>query len=159
MYTGNTVAMVVGIVLLSLLPTAIFLGLLLGFVRRQRRLLAEGEPAEALVLAQRPRSVRLNGSPLVELSLEVRRSGHAPYQAKASTFVPPHASWLYRVGAALAVRIDPRDPRRVAVADAAAQQLEADPEHRLRRLDSLRAKGLISDAEYDERRAAIVAQL
>jgi hypothetical protein len=151
--------MVVGIVLVSLLPTAIFLGLLLRFVRRQRRLLAEGEPAEALVLGQRPRSVRLNGSPLVELSLEVRRPGYAPYQAKASTFMPAHTSWLYRVGATLAVRVDPRDPQRVAVADASAQQLEADPERRLRQLDSLRAKGLISDAEYDERRAAIIGQL
>lgn len=51
------------------------------------------------------------------------------------------------------------DPPPAPVESHAGSQAGSRAESRLRELDGLRAKGLISDTEYEQRRAAILASL
>jgi hypothetical protein len=51
------------------------------------------------------------------------------------------------------------DPRPTPIGSPVGSPLESAIESRLRELDGLKAKGLVTDAEYEQRRAAILDSL
>jgi hypothetical protein len=85
--------------------------------RRYARVLATGEPAEATVLAARDTGWRTMGRVHIGYTLEVRRQGHPPYQARTRLMI--HRPWStipYPPGSVVAVRVDPAQPQRVVFA-------------------------------------------
>ncbi len=88
--------------------------------RRQRWILQHGEPADATVKQLWDTGTRINGYPLFEALLEVRRPGEAPYQVKSRKTLHMLNAWQISPGATVRVKVDPRDPSAVAIMDAAA---------------------------------------
>lgn len=196
--------------------------------RAYQRLLAEGEPAEATVLAAKDTGWHTNKRPHISYELEVRREGRPPYTARVRLLL--HRPWSpipYPPGSRLRVRVDRDRPDRVAIEGgtpvlggamagggpglslsgqisaanvyivngqtydslaamppevrAAFEQASAaladanqnglpdlfegmagaadDPRARLRALKALLDEGLISQSEYEAKRAAILDQL
>ncbi len=136
----------------------------------QQRLLAVGIPAEATIVAM--------GTPArgaqqfnLDLDLEVHISGRAPYRVANQYMVP--ASAQLGQGVRLPVRVDPADQAKIAidwasvaqgpapgevrpVADAAAPAGD-DIVTRLERLGKLRDAGVLSDVEFQQQKARILA--
>ncbi len=87
------------------------------------QLLATGEPAEAIVVAAEETGLRVQGVPVVRLLLDVRRmmgAAYRPdqqsYRVATKTMVPGLKYPQVQPGSLVAVRVDPRDLSKVAVA-------------------------------------------
>ncbi|GAT67404.1 lipoprotein [Planomonospora sphaerica] len=78
-------------------------------------LLAAGVPATAVVLSMRDTGMTLNDQPMVGFELEVRPTGAAPYRVAHRETLPRLLVGAVLPGSVLSVRIDPADPRRLAV--------------------------------------------
>ncbi|MCP3097811.1 SHOCT domain-containing protein [Myxococcus sp. K15C18031901] len=140
---------------------------LLWFIIDERRLRARGEPAEATVLELEPSSWRINKRRVIVLRLQVRQRGHPAYEARTRTTL---AGWqmsgVMEKGMTLEVRVDPKDPRRVAVVRPLsfprplnALLPRADNVQAMRDLQRLRDEGLISADEFEQKRSAILERL
>lgn len=144
----------------------------------QERVLAEGIPGEAVIIAM--------GTPArgaqqfnLDLDLEVHVSGRDPYRVANQYIVP--ASAPIGQGARLPVKVDPNDPAKVAidwanvavgpargeVRPAAGAPAAPPPEpapagggddalDQLERLAKLRDSGVLTDAEFEEQKARIL---
>jgi metallo-beta-lactamase class B len=75
-----------------------------------------GLPALATVLEIRDTGVKVNDDPVVGFRLEVHAEGLPPWQAETRCVVSPLAIPQIQPGAVLAVRYDPLDHARVAIA-------------------------------------------
>lgn len=90
-----------------------------GPVGTQRKLQRIGLPAEATILEIRETGWTVNNIyPVVKLKLEVRPPGGQPYQAEVQTIIGRLDIPACQPGAVVAVRYDPQDPSKVAMADA-----------------------------------------
>lgn len=86
-------------------------------VAAEERLLREGEPAEATVLAVRDTGWREMNRCVFTVELEVRRPGQAPHRAEARLLLPqPWSPAPYPAGSVVEVRVDPARPARAAIA-------------------------------------------
>lgn len=143
----------------------------------QQRVLAEGIPGEAIIMAM--------GTPArgaqqfnLDLDLEVHVSGRDPYRVANQYMVP--ASAPLGQGARLPVKVDPNDPAKVAIDCASVGHGPAHGEVRpvagapappapepsagggddalaqLERLAKLRDSGVLTDAEFDQQKARIL---
>jgi len=131
----------------------------------QQRLLAEGIPAEAVIIGM--------GTPArgaqrfnLDLDLEVHISGQAPYRVANQYIVP--ASAPIGQGARLPVRVDPNDPAKIAIdwdnvasGPARGEVRPAgggggDSLAELERLARLRDSGALTDAEFEQQKARIL---
>lgn len=151
---------VVGIVFVAV-ALLVGLGYYLGTVRplrRRRRILATGEPAEATVIDVRDSGGRELSGIVLAIDLDVRRAGHPPYRATT------HYHWrrsraLYQSppapppGSTVQVRVDRANPRRVEIADpvgagtpAIPLNLHADPDSKARLFSS--QVFIIGDKQY-----------
>jgi hypothetical protein len=143
----------------------------------QERLLAEGIPAEAVIVAM--------GTPArgaqqfnLDLDLDVHVAGRAPYRVANQYIVP--ASAPLGQGVRLPVRVDPSDPAKLAIdwahvasgpvrgqvrpagggAPAGGSTTPAggdDIVTRLERLAKLRDAGALTEAEFQQQKARILA--
>lgn len=92
-----------------------------GPVGKQRKLQRTGLPAEATILEVRETGWTVNNIyPVVKLKLEVRPPGAQPYHAELQTLIGRLDIPQVQPGAVVAVVYDPKHPRNVALADAAA---------------------------------------
>lgn len=145
-----------------------------GFFRvmwKEANILKHGVPAEATVLQMKDTGWRINKRPLFETLLEVRQPDRPPYQVKVmKRLVSMQGAWMLDVGMRLDVKVDPKDPQSVAIVGAAVppaafQSVSAglpsagDPVKAMSDLQKLRDAGLITQNEYDEKRAQILARL
>ena len=132
----------------------------------QQRLLAEGIPAEAVIVAM--------GTPArgaqrfnIDIDLEVYVSGQAPYRVANQYIVP--ASAPIGQGARLPVRVDPNDPAKIAIDWDNVARGPARGEVRpvggdgggdslaeLALLARLRDSGALTDAEFEQQKARIL---
>ena len=87
------------------------------FVYRGGKVAKQGIRAEAKVLAVLDEAdVLLNGNPILELELRVSPQNKEPFTTTVRQMVPKaHAEQVRRKGAAVPVRIDPADRRRVVL--------------------------------------------
>ena len=138
----------------------------------QQRLLAEGLPGEAVIIAM--------GTPErgaqqfnLDLDLEVHLAGQAPYRVANQYIVP--ASAPLGQGLRIPVKVDANDPAKLAIDWAGVAQGPArgevrpaepstappsggggDPIAELERLGKLRDSGVLTDAEFDQQKARIL---
>lgn len=90
-----------------------------GPMNRQHKLQKTGSPAEATILEVAETGMTVNRIyPVVKLKLEVRPPAGQPYQAELQTIINRLDIPQFQPGAVLAVRYDPADPSKVALADA-----------------------------------------
>lgn len=87
------------------------------------KLLTNGEPAEATVVAAEETGMRLNDMPMIRLVVDVRRSSGTSYRsdpqvyrAEVKTLVPHLKLPQVQPGSVLMARLDPSDLSKVAVA-------------------------------------------
>lgn len=144
--------------------------------RYKRDVLRTGVKGLAVVTAAE--NLRLGGDwgTLFEVDLAVTVGADTPYVVRTGEFVPDNSRNAVKVGRELAVRADPNDRERVAVDWAwvykhlavtrkqAEQQLSSPAwrqeqiDKRVEALETLRTKGVISDAEYRAKRDRVVAE-
>jgi hypothetical protein len=140
---------------------------LTGQAADEPRLLAEGVPGEAVIVAMgtpERGAQRFN----LDLDLEVHVGGQAPYRVANQYIVP--ASAPLGPGVRLPVRVDASDPSRLAidwanvaagpargeVRPAAGAARARDPLAELEKLGKLRDSGVLTDAEFAEQKARIL---
>jgi hypothetical protein len=153
------------------------------------RLQQDGVPASARVLRIADTGASVNEHPVCELEVEVTRPGTPPYTATLRQMVPRLQAPGLQPGAVVAVRVDQNDPQVLALdwqgmgtaasgippgaaaqagammasanaAVAGAQQQAAqDPVERLERLQALKEKGLLTEAEFDAQKQRILGAL
>ncbi|RKI49560.1 SHOCT domain-containing protein [Corallococcus sp. AB004] len=131
-----------------------------------RAVLEHGEPGEATVLEVRDSAIRINKRPLLQLLLEVRIPGRAPYQARVSKQLPRYSSTAtWGPGLRVQVKADPKQPQHVVItgfvmtASASPPSLPADPVRAMEDLKRMADGGLITEREYEEKKAEILGRL
>ncbi len=86
-----------------------------------RELLATGESAQATIVNLWDTGTTVNDNPLVGLLLEVRPTSRPPYQVKTSLLISRLQIPQYQPGRVLAVKVDPKNPEKVAIAGVLSQ--------------------------------------
>ncbi len=97
----------------------------------RRNLLANGEPAEATVISLAETGFTVNRIyPMVDLELEVRRTGQQPYRVKSRFMVSRLDVPQIQPGSVIGVTVNRDDPSEVAIGagPAAAAQVSLSPE-------------------------------
>jgi hypothetical protein len=84
-------------------------------VSQARELQVTGEQATATILQIWDTGITVNNDPVVGFVLEVRRSGQPAYQAKTKLLISRLDIPRVQPGAIVPVRVDLRDPSRVAL--------------------------------------------
>jgi len=84
-------------------------------VAEARDLQAHGESATAKILQIWDTGMTVNDDPVVEFLLEVRRADQPTYEAKTKLRISRLDIARIQPGTVLPVRVDPRDPTRVAL--------------------------------------------
>ncbi|MCC2656411.1 MAG: hypothetical protein K0Q76_1519 [Panacagrimonas sp.] len=153
-------------VAVSLVLLAVY-GVITWAVRRRwariERLMRDGLSGFATILEAEGTGVAINHRPQVRLRLRVEVPGRAPYEAEVREVLP--FLGLESVGPRrrVPVFVDRDDPKRLMIdwsgVGAAAMTSGTDPGEpvdevaaRLEKLQTLRRRGLISQAEFDEQR-------
>jgi len=96
-------------------------GCLSGWIDRKtgitetREVQAMGEPAEATIREIIDTGMTLNNDPVVDLVLDIRRTGHTNYQARTRTPISRLDVPRFQPGAVVPVKVDPDNPNRVAL--------------------------------------------
>ncbi|MCJ7644655.1 MAG: DUF3592 domain-containing protein [Candidatus Aminicenantes bacterium] len=80
-----------------------------------RTLQETGEPAEATILKIWDTGMTVNDDPVVRFLLEVRPAGKPVYQAETKLRISRLDIPRFQPGAVMPVRIDPRNPKHVAL--------------------------------------------
>jgi len=83
-----------------------------------RALLASGETAQATVLKMWDTGMSVNDNPRIGLLLEVRSATRPAYQVEVKQVVSRLQTSLFQPGMMLEVKIDPNDPKKVAISGA-----------------------------------------
>ncbi len=147
------IPVVLVIVGLSLLP---FLRMLFPPV------IKDGVKAEATVLKVWDTGVTINNNPRVGLLLEVRPEAGEPFQVELRKLISRLDASLVRPGAKADVIYDPVNPKRIEVRSFLAEAGTAESgsvEARLAELKSLREKDLITEEEYQVKKAEILKEV
>ncbi|HEY8563802.1 MAG TPA: hypothetical protein VIL74_25710 [Pyrinomonadaceae bacterium] len=82
---------------------------------RNKKLLIEGEPAQAKILKIWQTGVTLNDDPQIGMLLEVRAENRPVFHGEAKRFVSLLQIPRVQVGSSVEVRFDPQDLSRIAV--------------------------------------------
>ncbi len=116
-------------------------------------------PARLVVVSARETGTYVNERPRLELVLDVAPDGGPTYRVTKKATVPHTALADVRPGGVLrALVVGPEEPTSMEIDWQSGQSAPAEPADRLRRLDALKADGLVSDDEYaDERRRILDA--
>jgi hypothetical protein len=88
---------------------------LMGKRANRQRLIANGVPGQARVLGARQTSLYVNGSPQVELELEITTANRAPYTVILKEVVPMIMTGRLTNGQPLPVMVDPLRPDSVVI--------------------------------------------
>lgn len=113
------VVSVVGTLLITIVSIALPI-LLVVFVMKKMKgqnqdLLTKGEKATARVLKLEETGMLINNQPLVNIQLSVQRASGPPYEASCQKVLSILAIPRVQPGEDVAVRVDPKNPARVAL--------------------------------------------
>ena len=146
-------------------------------IQETQRVTASGVPGSARVLGVTDTGATLNDHPICEVQLEVTVPGQGPYTTAISQAIPRLQAPMLQPGATLAVKVDPADrdsvvldwqgqaEQAMALSGQALQGAGAatgaaqDPVARLERLQALKDKGLLSEAEFEAQRQRILGDI
>ncbi len=81
-----------------------------------KELLTSGEDAQATVMSLWDTGTTVNDNPMVGLLLQVQSANRPAYQVQTTSLISRLATAQFQPGARLAVKIDPKNPQRVAIA-------------------------------------------
>ncbi len=114
---GDTIVWtVVPIVAITVAGLAVFFFVLRRIIGADRRLLATGIPATALVLDVRDTGVTINRvNAVLEARLQVTIPGEAPYETSAEVTLGRMSWGALQPGMTVAVKVDPNDRARAAI--------------------------------------------
>jgi hypothetical protein len=84
-------------------------------IQAEQALLESGSPGRATITRFTDTGVLVNFNPQVVLDLSVAVGGRAPYEIQLTTTVPPSHLSRLRAGVDVGVRVDPSEPRRLAI--------------------------------------------
>ena len=84
-------------------------------IRAEQALLESGTPGRATITRFTDTGLLVNFNPQVVLDLAVAVGGQAPYEIQLTTTVPPSYLSHVQAGADVGVRVDPSEPRRLAI--------------------------------------------
>lgn len=147
-------------------------------VQEQQRVTATGVAGSARVLAVTDTGATLNDHPVCEVQLEVTVPGQGPYATTIRQAIPRMQAPMLQPGTTLPVKVDPAD-RDSVIMDWQAQGDQAmalagqtmqgagaagatggqDPVARLERLQALKDKGLLSEAEFAAQKQRILGDI
>ncbi len=147
-------------------------------IQETQRVTANGVPGSARVLGVTDTGATLNDHPVCEVQLEVTVPGQGPYTTTISQAIPRMQAPMLQPGTTLTVKVDPAD-RDTVVLDWQAQGEQAmalsgqamqgggagaaggaqDPVARLERLQALKDKGLLSEAEFEAQKQRILGDI
>jgi hypothetical protein len=74
-----------------------------------------GTPASATIVRMWDTGATVNDHPVAGLELDVQPAGGAAYRTSITSMIPRLAAARYQPGAIVPVRVDPRNPQRVAL--------------------------------------------
>jgi hypothetical protein len=107
------------------------------------------------------------GGRSAQLILDIEPPGRTPYEVATDQVLHDTMAQTLTAGARVTVKIDPDDPQSVMVwgavapAPASASAVNASPEGppaRLAKLQKLREMGALTDVEYEEKKAKLLAE-
>lgn len=81
-------------------------------------ILKRGEPATAVILKSWDTGISVDHHPRIGLLLEIRHSSRVPYQVEMKHNIRKENLKFFQAGRTLEVRVDPRDPRKIAISAA-----------------------------------------
>jgi Short C-terminal domain len=119
----------------------------------------EGVRGRARVLDLTQTGTYINENPRVKLRLHVDAPGVPQFEVTHTYTVPLVALGAFAAGDSLPVYMDPADPKKFTIdwlGGSGKSTGGDDTEERLKKLDKLRSDGLITQAEYDERRTKVL---
>jgi hypothetical protein len=117
----------------------------------------EGVRGEAHILAMTQTGAYINENPRVKLKLRIEAPGVPEFESSHTYTVPLVALGAFATGDTLPVYLDRADPKKFTIDWlGGAGDGGSDPDERLKKLEQLRSDGLITQAEYDERRTKIL---
>ncbi len=144
-------------------------------IQENQRVTATGVAGSARVLSVTDTGATLNDHPVCDLQLEVSVPGQAAYATTIRQAVPRMQAPMLQPGTTLAVKVDPEDRDSVVMdwqsqaeqaSAIAGQALQGagvttaqDPVARLERLQALKDKGLLTDAEFDAQKQRILGDI
>ena len=144
-------------------------------IQETQRVTATGVPGTARVLGVTDTGATVNDHPVCDVELEVTVPGQGPYTTTIRQTIPRMQVPMLQPGATLAVKVDPAD-RNTVVMDWQSQGEQAmalagqamqsggvttaqDPVARLERLQALKDKGLLSEAEFEAQKQRILGDI
>ncbi len=74
-----------------------------------------GEPALAVILEVHETGLKVDHNPRIKLLLEIRRSSMVPYEVELRQNIQKEDLKNYQVGRTLQVKVDSRDPKKIAI--------------------------------------------
>ncbi len=104
------------ITIVTIAIVAIVLRRVSGMSAPNRELLATGESAPATIVNLWDTGTSVNDNPLVGLLLEVHPANRPAYQVQTTLLISRLAIPQYQPGGTLEVKVDPRNPQKVAIA-------------------------------------------
>lgn len=123
------------------------------------RLKREGIQGQATILELTQTGTYINENPRVKLRMQLEGPGVEPHEVTHTYTVPLVAMGAFATGDTLPVYFDRKDVSKFTIdwlggrSDGAGK---GDPHERLEKLEELKQDGLITPAEYDERRKKIL---
>lgn len=78
-------------------------------------IMRSGEPAMAIILEVRETGLTVDHNPRIKLLLEIRHSSMVPYEVEVRQNIKKDELKNYQVGRTLQVKVDSRNPRKVAI--------------------------------------------
>ncbi|HMS63136.1 MAG TPA: SHOCT domain-containing protein [Solirubrobacteraceae bacterium] len=144
-------------------------------IQETQRVTANGVAGTARVLGVTDTGATLNEHPVCEIQLEVTVPGEGPYTTTIRQAIPRMQAPMLQPGTPLPVKVDPAD-RDSVVLDWQSQGEQAmtlagqamqsggataaqDPVARLERLQALKDKGLLSEAEFEAQKQRILGDI
>lgn len=119
-------------------------------------------PAEIVIVSMKQTGTYINEMPRIEFVLDVTPETGAPYQVTKKATVPFTAIGSLAPGKGFKAKVaGAEEPTSMEIDwDSPLQDPSADSlDDRLRRLDDLKAQGLVTDAEYDTQRQRLLDSL
>ena len=132
-------------------------------ILQSRALQKTGISAKAVILEAKDTGTTVNRNPKVELLLEVHPQEGSPYKVKTSPIVSRLQASLLQPGTSVEIMHDPSDRTKVALRSVTTgpetANVGSSPAVRMDQLEELRAKGMITEEEYRQKRKEILRDL
>lgn len=163
---GSVMLMVVGL-----------LGGMMAYSIKLGRIVATGEPAQAVILGMQETGTRVNNQPMIKFRLRVQpQDGQPPYEATTNRVISYMTIGSLGVGMTIPVKYDPNHPQDVAVDFnamrstpisinnigamlSAAPQEEKSLADKLQELEESYKLGLINQQEYEKARQKVLNEI